>query len=64
MNSYVGMFIITTLYLNKITLQVILLNNEELCTDLKISSFENIYDYLKSVEKWPLCVGTQIERNK
>ncbi|XP_062531234.1 uncharacterized protein LOC101736994 [Bombyx mori] len=43
---------------------VILLNNEELCTDLKICSFENIYDYLKSVEKWPLCVGTQIERNK
>lgn len=47
-----------------LSITVILLNNEELCTDLKISSFENIYDYLKSVEKWPLCVGTQIERNK
>ncbi|CAG5100546.1 Protein of unknown function, partial [Cotesia congregata] len=41
-------------------LQVIFSNGEELSLDVKINSFKNICEFLKSVERWPLCVGVII----
>ncbi|XP_074113767.1 uncharacterized protein LOC141536884 isoform X3 [Cotesia typhae] len=46
------------------SITVIFRNNEELILNDKIDSYSNIYDYLKSVERWPLCVGTQIDSNR
>ncbi|XP_037295934.1 uncharacterized protein LOC115449217 isoform X2 [Manduca sexta] len=46
------------------SITVILRNNEELNLKDKITPLNSIHDYLKSVERWPLCVGTQIENNK
>ncbi|XP_044584716.1 uncharacterized protein LOC123265132 isoform X2 [Cotesia glomerata] len=43
---------------------VIFSNGEELPLDVKINSFKSICEFLKSVERWPLCVGTQIDSNK
>ncbi|CAH2083784.1 unnamed protein product [Euphydryas editha] len=49
------------LRLNKDTsITVLLPNNDE----LPLNSLSCIYDYLKSVERWPLCVGTQIDSIK
>ncbi|XP_057340694.1 uncharacterized protein LOC130677837 [Microplitis mediator] len=36
----------------------------ELPLNEKIVSLSNISNYSKSVERWPLCVGTQIDKNK
>ncbi|XP_063395504.1 uncharacterized protein LOC134680320 [Cydia fagiglandana] len=47
-----------------LTVTVIFPNNEQLPLKEKINSYDNTYDYLKSVERWPLCVGTQIDDNK
>ncbi|CAD6236006.1 GSCOCG00008046001-RA-CDS [Cotesia congregata] len=47
-----------------LSLTVIFSNGEELSLDVKINSFKNICEFLKSVERWPLCVGTQIDSNK
>ncbi|XP_044745630.1 uncharacterized protein LOC123307407 [Coccinella septempunctata] len=46
-----------------LTVLVIFPNKERLHVDDQIVSSlpEDVYAYLKSVEKWPLCVGTQIE---
>ncbi|XP_039747126.1 uncharacterized protein LOC120624560 [Pararge aegeria] len=50
------------LRLNKDTsITVLFPNNDELPLNEKINSLSCIYDYLKSVERWPLCVGTQID---
>ncbi|CAH0730999.1 unnamed protein product, partial [Brenthis ino] len=46
------------------SITVIFRNNEELPLNDKINSFSNVSNYLKSVEKWPLCVGTQIDNNR
>ncbi|XP_015179399.1 PREDICTED: uncharacterized protein LOC107067961 isoform X2 [Polistes dominula] len=46
------------------SITVIFPNNEELPLNEKINSLSNVYDYLKSVERWPLCVGTQIDSIK
>ncbi|XP_043488792.1 uncharacterized protein LOC122515485 isoform X2 [Polistes fuscatus] len=46
------------------SISVIFPNNEELPLNEKINSLSSIYDYLKSVERWPLCVGTQIDSTK
>ncbi|KAK0161756.1 hypothetical protein PV327_008172 [Microctonus hyperodae] len=46
------------------SITVIFSNNEELFVNKKIESFRDIHDYLKSVERWPLCVGTQIDSYK
>ncbi|XP_046610973.1 uncharacterized protein LOC124300692 [Neodiprion virginianus] len=54
--------IVNHLRLNEDTsITVIFPNNEELLLNEKIDSFRDIYDYLKSVERWPLCVGTQVD---
>ncbi|XP_061708156.1 uncharacterized protein LOC133518467 [Cydia pomonella] len=47
-----------------LSITVIFTNKEELPIKEKINSYDNTYDYLKSVERWPLCVGTQIDDNK
>ncbi|XP_039749773.1 uncharacterized protein LOC120626343 isoform X2 [Pararge aegeria] len=53
------------LRLNKDTsITVLFPNNDELPLNEKINSLSCIYDYLKSVERWPLCVGTQIHSIK
>lgn len=39
-------------------------NNEELPLNEKIKPLSSVYNYLKSVERWPLCVGTQIDSTK
>ncbi|XP_039757918.1 uncharacterized protein LOC120632178 [Pararge aegeria] len=53
------------LRLNKDTsINVLFPNNDELPLNEKINSLSCIYDYLKSVERWPLCVGTQIDSIK
>ncbi|XP_039751897.1 uncharacterized protein LOC120627858 isoform X2 [Pararge aegeria] len=53
------------LRLNKDTsITVLFPNNDELPLNEKINSLSCIYDYLKSVERWPLCVGTQIDSIK
>ncbi|XP_044757117.1 uncharacterized protein LOC123315480 [Coccinella septempunctata] len=46
-----------------LTVLVIFPNKERLHVDDQIVSSlpEDVYAFLKSVEKWPLCVGTQIE---
>ncbi|KAK0092822.1 hypothetical protein PV326_000504 [Microctonus aethiopoides] len=49
---------------NDKSITVIFPNNEELFLNEKIDSFSGIHDYLKSVERWPLCVGTQIDNNR
>ncbi|KAK0169515.1 hypothetical protein PV328_011940 [Microctonus aethiopoides] len=46
------------------SITVIFSNNEELFLNDKINSFHSIYEYLKFVERWPLCVGTQIDSNR
>ncbi|XP_074115079.1 uncharacterized protein LOC141537799 [Cotesia typhae] len=53
------------LRLNKDTsITVIFLNNEELPLNEKLHSLSCVYNYLKSVERWPICVGTQIDSTK
>ncbi|XP_039763074.1 uncharacterized protein LOC120635920 isoform X2 [Pararge aegeria] len=53
------------LRLNKDTsITVLFPNNDELPLNEKINSLSCIYDYLKLVERWPLCVGTQIDSIK
>ncbi|XP_063390059.1 uncharacterized protein LOC134675659 [Cydia fagiglandana] len=47
-----------------LTITVIFPNKEQLPLKEKINSYDNTYNYLKSVERWPLCVGTQIDDNK
>ncbi|CAH2089889.1 unnamed protein product [Euphydryas editha] len=49
---------------NDLSITVIFSTNEELNINDNISSFNGINDYLKSVERWPICVGTQIDNNK
>lgn len=46
------------------SITVIFRNNEEYQSSEKINSLNSIYNYLISVEKWPLCVGTQINNNE
>ncbi|CAH2090996.1 unnamed protein product [Euphydryas editha] len=46
------------------SITVLFPNNDELPLNEKINSLSCIYDYLKSVERWPLCVGTQIDSIK
>ncbi|KAJ0171075.1 hypothetical protein K1T71_013274 [Dendrolimus kikuchii] len=43
---------------------VIFPNNQELSLNEKIDIICDIYNYLKSVERWPLCVGTQIDSSR
>ncbi|XP_057341833.1 putative mediator of RNA polymerase II transcription subunit 26 [Microplitis mediator] len=51
--------------LNKdFSISVIFTNFERVNLNDKLSSPDEIFDYLKSVEKWPLCVGTQIEKQR
>ncbi|XP_063542857.1 uncharacterized protein LOC134751397 isoform X2 [Cydia strobilella] len=47
-----------------LSITVIFPNKEELQLKEKINSYDDTYNYLKSVERWPFCVGTQIEGNK
>ncbi|XP_044763819.1 uncharacterized protein LOC123320535 [Coccinella septempunctata] len=49
-----------------LTVLVIFPNKERLHVDDQIVSSlpEDVYAYLKSVEKWPLSVGTQIENQR
>ncbi|XP_074114166.1 uncharacterized protein LOC141537215 isoform X1 [Cotesia typhae] len=59
------MQIVNRLRVNKdLSVTVIFSTNEELTTNDNIFSFKTIYEYLKFVEKWPLCVGTQIDKKK
>ncbi|XP_074095986.1 uncharacterized protein LOC141525397 [Cotesia typhae] len=53
------------LRLNKDTsITVIFPNNEELPLNEKLHSLSCVYNYLKLVERWPICVGTQIDSTK
>ncbi|KAK0075044.1 hypothetical protein PV326_011928, partial [Microctonus aethiopoides] len=57
--------IVNHLRLSKnMSITVFFSNNEELLLNEKIDSFGGIYDYLKSIERWPLCVGTQFDSNR
>ncbi|XP_057328293.1 UPF0746 protein DDB_G0281095-like [Microplitis mediator] len=47
-----------------LSISVIFPNNEKVSLSDKLFSLDEIYDYLKSVEKWPLCVGTLIEKQR
>ncbi|CAG5020950.1 unnamed protein product [Parnassius apollo] len=47
-----------------LSITVIFANNKVLSLNEKITSCSNVYDYLKTVERLPLCVGTQIDNNK
>ncbi|CAH2062436.1 unnamed protein product, partial [Iphiclides podalirius] len=51
--------------LNKdLSITVIFPNNDEYSLKEKLKSLNKLYNYLKSVERWPLCVGTQMDNNK
>ncbi|KAG5894104.1 hypothetical protein JTB14_004043 [Gonioctena quinquepunctata] len=47
-----------------LSLTVVCSNNDEIDLDEKLTSLDNIHHYLKSVENWPLCIGTQIKKKK
>lgn len=47
-----------------LSITVIFSTNEELNINDNISSSNSINEYLKSVERWPICVGTQIDNNR
>ncbi|XP_030748848.1 uncharacterized protein LOC115876941 [Sitophilus oryzae] len=47
-----------------LSITVVCSNNERKALDEKIVSIDEVYKYLKSVEKWPLCVGTQFEEKR
>ncbi|XP_044597411.1 uncharacterized protein LOC123273979 isoform X1 [Cotesia glomerata] len=47
-----------------LSITVICSNYEEITMDTKITALDDVYTYLKSVEKWPVCVGTMIDIKK
>ncbi|CAH2084205.1 unnamed protein product [Euphydryas editha] len=47
-----------------LSITAICLNNQEITIDTKITALNDVYNYLKSVEKWPICVGTLIDIKK
>ncbi|CAK1597570.1 unnamed protein product [Parnassius mnemosyne] len=47
-----------------LSVTIIFSNDEELPLYVKINSFKNLCEFLKSVERSPLCIGTQIDSNK
>ncbi|XP_047988877.1 uncharacterized protein LOC125228374 isoform X2 [Leguminivora glycinivorella] len=49
---------------NDLSVTVIFRSKEELQLNQRINSYEETYDYLKSVGKWLVCAGTQIEDNE
>ncbi|XP_056630352.1 uncharacterized protein LOC130440961 isoform X1 [Diorhabda sublineata] len=47
-----------------LSVSVIFLTNERLNLDNKLTSSEEILNFLKYVERWPLCVGTQMDKSR
>ncbi|XP_030766671.1 uncharacterized protein LOC115890545 isoform X4 [Sitophilus oryzae] len=57
--------IVNHIILNEnLSIIVVYSNNEKKALDEKIVSSDEVYEYLKSVEKWPLCVGTQFDKKR